>query len=202
MAGFSILSLADMIDVKGEDFCREVLSTFTSPHNKDVQRYITERSAIDFAKQRVCQTFLVFASYKGKPVLCGYFSIANKFIVVKTHRLSSALRRRLRKFATPAGPDEITITAPLIAQIGKNYTNEYNKLITGDELLHFAIGMIKDAQKVLGGKIVYLECEDRGALVNFYLNNGFVEFGEREMERDEKKDLYGTHLVQMLRYLD
>lgn len=28
MAGYSILSLSDIIDEKGEDFCREILSFF------------------------------------------------------------------------------------------------------------------------------------------------------------------------------
>lgn len=31
MAGYSILSLSDIIDEKGEDFCREILSFFFMP---------------------------------------------------------------------------------------------------------------------------------------------------------------------------
>lgn len=36
MAGYSILSLSDIIDEKGEDFCREILSSFSCPPNPDV----------------------------------------------------------------------------------------------------------------------------------------------------------------------
>lgn len=35
--------------------------------------------------------------------------------------------------------DSFVIVAPLIAQLGKNYANGYNKLITGDELLAMAL---------------------------------------------------------------
>ena len=78
MAGYSILSLSDIIDEKGEDFCREILSFFSCPPNPDVEKFLTKRAAIDFAKQSIAQTFLVYASYKGKNELCGYFTIANK----------------------------------------------------------------------------------------------------------------------------
>ena len=66
MAGYSILSLSDILAEKGEDFCREILSTFSCPMNDDVERFLTKRSAIDFATQGVSQTFLVYASYKKK----------------------------------------------------------------------------------------------------------------------------------------
>ena len=62
MAGYSILSLSDIIDEKGEDFCREILSFFSCPPNPDVEKFLTKRSAIDFAKQSIAQTFLVYAS--------------------------------------------------------------------------------------------------------------------------------------------
>ena len=57
MAGYSILSLSDIIEEKGEDFCREILSSFSCPKNGDVERFLTKRSAIDFAKQGISQTF-------------------------------------------------------------------------------------------------------------------------------------------------
>lgn len=155
MAGYSILSLSDILAEKGEDFCREILSTFSCPMNDDVERFLTKRSAIDFATQGVSQTFLVYASYKKKNVLCGYFTIANKYIVVNKHSVSGTLRRRLRKFAMPsAEKDDLVIMAPLIAQLGKNYANGYSELITGDELLKMAEDQIRLAQRIIGGKVV------------------------------------------------
>ena len=36
---------------------------------------------------------------------------------------------------------------------------------------------------------------------DFYKSNGFVEFGMRELEADERDDLTQTYLVQLLKYL-
>lgn len=203
MAGYSILSLSDILAEKGEDFCREILSTFSCPMNDDVERFLTKRSAIDFATQGVSQTFLVYASYKKKNVLCGYFTIANKYIVVNKHSVSGTLRRRLRKFAMPsAEKDDLVIMAPLIAQLGKNYANGYSELITGDELLKMAEDQIRLAQRIIGGKVVYLECEDIDRLKDFYSLNGYVEFGKRRLDKDERTEMCGTHLIQMLKYLN
>lgn len=202
MAGYSILSLKEIISEKGEDFCREILSTFSCPYNKDVENFLKNRSAIDFAQQGVSQTFLVYASYKKQNVLCGYFTIANKYIIVNKSAISKNLARRLRKFAMPGMPDDgIVIMAPLIAQLGKNYDNGYRKIIQGDELLKMALDKIQDAQKIIGGKVVYVECEEVDFLRRFYVDNGFVEFGRRQLDKDETSEMSGTHLVQLLKYL-
>lgn len=203
MAGYSILSLSDIIDEKGEDFCREILSFFSCPPNPDVEKFLTKRSAIDFAKQSIAQTFLVYASYRGKNVLCGYFTIANKYIVVGSHSVSKTTARRLRKFAMPNISDEnLVIMAPLIAQLGKNYMNDYRKLITGDELLKMAIDKVSAAQRIIGGKVVYVECEDIDILKKFYEDNGFVIFGKRRLDKEERGEMNGSHLIQLLKYLN
>lgn len=203
MAGYSILSLSDIIDEKGEDFCREILSFFSYPPNPDVEKFLTKRSAIDFAKQSIAQTFLVYASYRGKNVLCGYFTIANKYIVVGSHSVSKTTARRLRKFAMPnISDDNLVIMAPLIAQLGKNYMNDYRKLITGDELLKMAIDKVSAAQRIIGGKVVYVECEDIDILKKFYEDNGFVIFGKRRLDKEERGEMNGSHLIQLLKYLN
>lgn len=203
MAGYSILSLSDIIDEKGEDFCREILSFFSCPPNPDVEKSLTKRSAIDFAKQSIAQTFLVYASYRGKNVLCGYFTIANKYIVVGSHSVSKTTARRLRKFAMPnISDDNLVIMAPLIAQLGKNYMNDYRKLITGDELLKMAIDKVSAAQRIIGGKVVYVECEDIDILKKFYEDNGFVIFGKRRLDKEERGEMNGSHLIQLLKYLN
>ena len=203
MAGYSILSLSDIIDEKGEDFCREILSFFSCPPNPDVEKFLTKRSAIDFAKQSIAQTFLVYASYRGKNVLCGYFTIANKYIVVGSHSVSKTTARRLRKFAMPnISDDNLVIMAPLIAQLGKNYMNDYRKLITGDELLKMAIDKVSAAQRIIGGKVVYVECEDIDILKKFYEDTGFVIFGKRRLYKEERGEMNGSHLIQLLKYLN
>ncbi len=89
----------------------------------------------------------------------------------------------------------------MIAQIGKNFTNEYNKLISGDELLKIACDKVANVQSVVGGKIVYLECEDINSLKEFYSSNGFVNFGQRILDVDDSDRVKGAYLIQMLKYL-
>jgi len=54
---------------------------------------------------------------------------------------------------------------------------------------------------MIGGRIVYLECEDKSHLIQFYESNGFVSFGQRPLDRDETEVLSGKYLIQMLKYL-
>lgn len=206
MTGYSVISLNDMVEELGEDRCMEILSEFSCPYDKDIEKFLTSRSyAIEFAKQGIAQTFLVFASYQKNPVLCGYFSIASKYIIVRTKSISKTLVRKIRKFSgSVADTDGLVIVAPLIAQLGKNFTNNYNELISGDELLKIAIEKVKDAQRIVGGRIVYLECADKPVLIDFYTDNGFVKFGKRNLDKDEVSDYSDynkKYLVQLLKYI-
>ena len=38
-------------------------------------------------------------------------------------------------------------------------------------------------------------------LKEFYKTNGFYDFGQRQLDRDELDDFCGTYLIQMLKYL-
>lgn len=82
--------------------------------------------------------------------------------------------------------------------MGKNYNNGYNNLISGDVLLKLACDKVKEAQDILGGRFVFLECEDKEKLKEFYENNGFVCFGKRNLEREEMERNSGKYLLQML----
>ncbi|XZJ90130.1 N-acetyltransferase [Clostridium perfringens] len=202
MAGYKQFSLKEMVKELGEECVKAILSNFSCPHNADVENFIKFK-AIEFSKQNIAQTHLIFAEYKKKLELVGYFTLAPKTFFVKKGNLTSNLRRRVSKFGTyDENIKGYTIPAPLIAQLGKNFTNGLNNLITGDELLKMACDKIKAIQNDVGGKITYLECEDKPKLIEFYETNGFVNFGKRSLDKDEKDDLSGNYLIQLLKYLD
>lgn len=202
MKGFNVANLLDMVEELGEERVNEILANFSSL-NKDVETFLLERALI-FAKQGISQTHLVIASYKEKPVIVGYFTLASKEFVYKKNgqnKLSNNICKRIKRFGQ-IDPYccSVRINAPLIGQIGKNYfQEEYTKLITGDELLTIACDKIMEAQRILGGRIVYLECEKLDCLINFYNQNGFVKFGERKLEKSEESLFEGRTLVQMLK---
>lgn len=202
MNGYRIVLLKDMLDELGEAEVKAILSEFSCPLNNDIE-YFLKSKAIEFARQQIAPTKLVFASYKDEPVLCGYYTIATKAFVISKNNVSSNTFKRLKKFGTY---DEISkkcdIPAPLIAQLGKNFRNGYNELISGAELLALACDDVRTVQKVIGGKVVYIECEDKDRLIDFYSRNGFKPFGKRNLDKDERDKLSGEYLVQMLKYLE
>lgn len=204
MTGYKVANLAILIEELGEDAAKSILSAFSCPLNPDVE-YFLRSKAIDFARQGWAQTHLVFASYRQEPVLVGYFALANKYIRISTKFLSSqskTLKRRISKFATYDGDlKSYIMSAPLIAQLGKNYASGYNELISGDELLDEVCRRICKVQFDLGGRFAYVECEDKERLISFYSRNGFCEFDHRALDADETDKLSGEYLVQMLRYI-
>lgn len=201
MSGYIGINLKEMLEQIGETATKSVLSDFSCPLNPDIEKFL-KHTAIEFSKQGISSTYLIMASYKHKYVLVGYYTLSNKFFCIDKDAFPSKnLRKRISKFAQyDSTIRRYTLSAPLIGQLGKNYTNGYNTLITGDELLELALEKVKEIHSILGGKIVYLECEDKERLIEFYSNNGFVNFGKRILDHDET-DLSGEYLIQMLKYM-
>ena len=201
MDGFRIAKLDDMLNAIGEEKVNAILASYSCPLNADIEDFLHHKAVV-FSRQGLAKTHLVFAGYKQQVVLVGYFALAHKtFFIRRSPKLSAKMRSRLQKFARPIRDmDGYEIAAPLIAQLGKNYTDGYNRLISGDELLKMACDKVMDIQSLMGGKIVYLECEDKSALTSFYERNGFVEFDKRPLEKADREIFKADHLIQMLRY--
>ena len=196
--GYKVVNLKDIYNVIGENKTKEILKEYKCELNQDVEYFLREK-AIEFSKQDIAETFIVTSSFKNKQVIVGYFSIANKVTSIKKIVLSHKKRKRLLRFAKyDADSNSYIIALPLLGQLGKNFNNNYNKLITGDILLKLACDKIKEAQDILGGRFIFLECEDKDTLREFYESNGFVCFGKRNLEKDERDKNKGEYLLQML----
>ena len=202
--GYKIITLNELLSQLGEERVdKEILSSFSSPLNKDVENFLRKK-AITFDKQSISRTHLVFASYRGKTTLVGYFTLAYKEFTIPTKNIGCKLKGRIKRFGT-FEPEikAYKVSAPLIAQLGKNFTDCYSTLITGDELLELACNRVSEIHFIMGGRIVYVECEDKPRLVEFYTRNDFVVFSRRQLDgkaRDESDD--APYLLQLLKYLD
>lgn len=199
------INLEDMVEEYGEDRVKSILADFSCEINKDVEGFLRTK-AIEFSKQGIAKTQLIYyIETEGDVVkekrLVGYFALSQKTIKVYKRALSNSLSRKICKFAR-YNVDEKSYTLPviLIGQIGKNFKDGNNMYLAGKELLNLAIDSISVVQRMIGGKVVFLECEDKEVLKNFYKENGFVEFGKRKLDRDET-DLEGEYLLQWLCYL-
>lgn len=201
MIGFKVVNLDLLLQVKSEEQIRTILNDFESPLNPDIENFLKYK-AIEFSKASIAKTYLVMTSYCGEYKIAGYFALSgNKSFVVKTkgNQISKNMKRRFSKFGTyDDSLKQYNVSALLIGQLGRNYM--YPKLISGDELLNIAIDTLRTVQSLVGGKFVYLECEDVDKLKEFYIRNGFQIFGERSLDRDET-DFSGHILIQLLRYL-
>ena len=200
ITGFWQSNLRDLLAELGEERTSEILSAFECPLNPDVQSFLREK-AILFSRHGYASTYLVFASYQGSVVLIGYYALAMKAVVIKGSLLSSQWRGRLRRFAFyDSDLKQFTLSLPLIGQLGKNYAQHYDRLISGDDLLGIACETVREIQLMSSGKMVYLECEDVLPLTSFYERNGFFRFANRNLDGDERDLSQTPYLVQMIKY--
>ena len=180
----------------GEDELRQILSEFSCPMNPDVERFL-KYSSIEFTKKNQSVTYLVFSVADGK--LLGYFTLALKPLTVRGETVSNTVKRKLLRVSElDKKSDTYTMSAYLIAQLGKNYSENDGKMITGAELLELAWDKIKATQYMFGGMVTFLEAENEEKLLSFYRNNRFSQFDTRQTISDTDE---AHELVQLLRLL-
>ena len=158
-----------------------------------------KEQSIDFTKKNQSVTYLVFSNKDAS--LVGYFTLTVKPITVNAENFSNNLKR---KIARVSELDEengtYTLSAYLIAQLGKNYKDEANEKISGAQLLQAAIDTIKELQYMVGGMVIFLEAEDKEKLLRFYEDeNGFKRFDVRETKCSDNNEVH--KLVQLLKVM-
>lgn len=180
----------------GEDELLQILSEFSCPLNPDVERFL-KHSSIEFTKKNQSVTYLVFSVSDGN--LLGYFTLALKPLTVRGETVSNTVKRKLLRVSElDKKSDTYTMSAYLIAQLGKNYSENNGKMITGAELLELAWDKIKATQYMFGGMVTFLEAENEEKLLSFYRNNRFSQFDTRQTTSDTDES---HELVQLLRLL-
>jgi len=195
---YNIIPLQDIIEELGEGYAKEILSGFSCPLNRDVEYFLLHK-AIIFNRQGLSMTHLVFDQYKGENRLVAYFTLAPKIISCAKDFLSRSMQDRIKRFAPPVN-GYYTIPSVLLAQLGKNYTDGLDKLISGDDLLSFALDVIGVVHTLIGGRIIFVECEDIRALRKFYEKNDFKYANKRPLDGDET-NLKGQYLLQYIRWI-
>ncbi len=189
------LALGDDYEA-GEPALVKLLSGFSCPKNPDVERFL-KKSAIEFTKKNQSVTYLVFSKDNGE--MLGYFTLALKPLTIHGETVSNTTKRKLLRISElDESSDTYNMSAYLIAQLGKNYTNGVNNKITGKELIELAWTVIEDAQYMLGGIVTFLEAENAEKLLSFYRDNRFSRFDTRQTVSDTDES---HELVQLLRLL-
>ncbi len=175
---------------------RLITASYSIPRNPDVERFL-KKNSIEFTKKNQSVTYLVFDISSMR--MAGYFTLALKPLTVRGETVSNTVKRKLLRVSElDEKSDTYTMSAYLIAQIGKNYTDYADKQITGGELLELAWDKIKEMQYLGGGMVVFLEAENEEKLLSFYRNNRFSQFDVRQTTSSEDEP---RELVQLLRLL-
>lgn len=182
-----VLSLNDLL--KNENIKREEIETLlfsfvsmrhdASEEAHDVEFFL-HRKAIEFEKMELSRTYLAMTQYKQRSILGGYFSISQKPLVIPKKnfsKLSNSLQRSLMGFGHKTPQDNYQIPGYLIGQVGKNFSPDAiaSKNVTGELLMDLAMKKLLEVNAIIGGRIVYLECEDSPKLKKFYTSQGFKE---------------------------
>ena len=186
----------------GEDLLNDDLSAFSCPKNPDVERFL-KYQAIDFTKKNQSVTYLVYSSEDAE--LLGYFTLTSKPITInvnsdKAETISKTIQRKISRVSEyDEQSGTYTLSAYLIAQLGKNYTNGANKRISGKDILGLAVQKIKEMQYIGGGMVMFLEAENSPQLMKFYKEqNGFKQFDIREAVN--KENIAHTY-IQLLKII-
>ena len=131
--------------------------------------------------------------------MLGYFSLALKPLTIRGETVSKTTKRKLLRVSElDENSDTYTMSAYLIAQLGKNYMGGRDKEITGNALIELAWMMIEKAQYMFGGMVTFLEAENEEKLLSFYSSNRFSQFDTRQSTSDKDES---HELVQLLRLL-
>lgn len=192
MNSYAVINILDYMDVIGEDSLRTVLSEFSCPKNPEIEEFM-RRNAIEFAKRKMSITYLLIDT-EGR--ILGIFALAHKALQVMGKGLSKAVRKKIQRYAQiDDETGEFTLSAFLIGQFGKNYQYPEALPLSGIQLMDAAFGILEKVQHEIGGGVVYLECEEKPKLLEFYQSekNRFRVFGERYSEKD------GVKYIQLLK---
>lgn len=199
-SNYTVINLKQYLDAKGknllpDDQIYKDFGSFSCGPNADVERFLLNNS-ISFSRKKQSVSYCV---YDGDKHLVGYFALAVKPVTFCSEVLSKTAQKVVERISKyDANTKEYSASGYLIAQLGKNFRIAKELQIPGSHLLNIAISTIQQAQNLVGGTIVFLECESHPKLMSFYEQNLFRQFSSRITDNSNNE---GLVLNQMFRLI-
>ena len=185
----SVFSIPSLLDLVGEEAITDMLQTFSCVSegvqlNEEVEKFV-RNSSVEFYKRKMSVTYLVNDE---DDRLAGIFTLTHKAVDIPAEGMSNAQKKRIQRFAQlDQDTGVFRASAYLIAQFGKNYAVNNGMSIRGTELMECTMSVLHDAQEMVGGGLVYLECEEENSQAyDFYIKCGFKEFDHRYSQIDRQ----------------
>jgi hypothetical protein len=162
-----------MIAMTSEDFASEVVSSFICGKDDDIENFIKGKAVLFDRKGKSKTHFLLDedALLDGIIEIVGFFSLAIQLLKIPEGTTITQIRRLDGLYSRKGGDPITEIPAFLIGQLAKN--DKYTKVFPGKTLLEYALSAIAEAERVVGGRVAYVECRDIPELISFYGQNGF-----------------------------
>ena len=193
----AVANIRNMISDGQEDLVKAYIDTFScevekddgfrDSLNPDIEHFL-KASAIQFAKMKTAVTYLVFDVEDS--ALLGYFTLTHKALDIPAEGLSRKIKDKVNRFSALDDENKTyTVSAFLLAQLSKNYAVDRGRRLSGSELMNIVMEQLYEAQNLIGGSIVYLDCEADAKLIRFYEDEHFALFGERISDSDGKRYL-------------
>lgn len=182
---YNTISLKDIIEKLGKSEAISILSDFSCPINTDVEEFMHYK-AYPFECAGMSKTYLITASEKvmaeenGENIekiisygVCAIYSVTTKSITIDSNMTRKSRQIAFGTSYALGSP----INAILIGQLSKNYTNDNNKYITGEIIMSLIIDHVKEMDVLVPSVSVYVECENKPELINYYERYSFKYFG-------------------------
>lgn len=165
----SVVSLKTLIEKKGKDNAKQVLLDFACPLNKEVETFIHEK-AVDFERIGLGRTYLIYANDAvGNLVLVALFTLGQGLVEFDFY-LSRKERKYILGTTYPLGKK---VHSLLIGQLAKNYKDNHNLLISGNELMDQIFLKIQEIHQKFPSVVTHIDCKDIPELRKYYEQNGF-----------------------------
>lgn len=152
-------------------------NNFSCPRNLDVENFL-KVNAERYDNSHNSRTHLIFDKNNLSKGILAYFSLSFKEIILSKN-VSKSLIRKLDGISK----NSQTVRGFLIGQIGKNdfSGNPINLELIFEEIYT----TIYQAQEVVGGRLIFLECENKEKLISLYQANGFEILQEEFKENKQ-----------------
>lgn len=187
MINYVVLSLGEIIR-EGCDIqiIEEIFKKFSCQRETDLENFLNKR-AITYEKADHGKTYLIVDKDKlesNEFVVVAYFTIANTSVDIS--KLSK--KRKRSALGNYPGRDSLdSVPAYLIGQLGR--TDHYvSSDLPGETILNECYHAISIAARVVGGRLLILECRE-GMFEKFYEKHGFKKLYD-ELSEDKLYTLY------------
>lgn len=158
---FKILSLSEMIESYGQDVVYSILQSFRSVYDSATESFLKEK-AVDMEIRDLSRTYLAFS--KEDESILGYITISIKCMRVPDENLLSGKTKKGMNIDSRTN----IVQSFLIGQLSRS-VNAPKGL--GGDLLDIAFDKLNQAKRIVGCRIVRLDCHDE--LIPYYMSHGF-----------------------------